>query len=46
MDLVISSNQSAFIKGRNLVDGVMVVNEVIDLANKMGRACLVLKFDF
>jgi hypothetical protein len=46
MDSVLATTQLSFIKGRNLVDGVMVVNEVIDLANKMGRACLVLKFDF
>ncbi|GAU20845.1 hypothetical protein TSUD_120370 [Trifolium subterraneum] len=46
MDTVVASTQSAFIKGRNLVDGVMVVNEVIDLARKTGRKCLVLKVDF
>jgi hypothetical protein len=46
MDSVVASTQSTFVKGRNLVDGVMVVNEVIDLAKKMGRACLVLKVDF
>ncbi|MCI10933.1 LINE-1 reverse transcriptase like, partial [Trifolium medium] len=46
MDSVVASTQSAFIKGRNLVDGVMVVNEVIDLARKTGRGCLVLKVDF
>jgi hypothetical protein len=27
---VISTNQSTFIKGRNLVDGVLVVNEVVE----------------
>ncbi|MCH98891.1 LINE-1 reverse transcriptase like, partial [Trifolium medium] len=37
MDSVVASTQSAFIKGRNLVDGVMVVNEVVDLAKKSGR---------
>jgi hypothetical protein len=46
MDSVVASTQSAFIKGRNLVDSVMVVNEVVDLAKKSGRACLVLKVDF
>jgi len=34
MDKLISSNQSAFIKGRQLVDGVVAVNEIIDLAKK------------
>jgi hypothetical protein len=46
MDSLISSNQSAFIKGRHLVDGVLVVNEVVDLAKKTGRECLILKVDF
>jgi hypothetical protein len=46
MDSVVATTQSAFVKGRNLVDGVMVLNEVLDLAKKMGRACLVLKVDF
>ncbi|MCI29558.1 RNA-directed DNA polymerase (Reverse transcriptase), partial [Trifolium medium] len=31
MDKLISPNQSAFIKGRQLVDGVVAVNEIIDL---------------
>ncbi|MCH93657.1 LINE-1 reverse transcriptase like, partial [Trifolium medium] len=34
MDSIISKNQSAFIKGRNLADGVVVVNEVVDLAKR------------
>jgi hypothetical protein len=46
MDSVVASTQSAFVKGRNLVDGVMVVNEVIDFAKKSRRACFVLKVDF
>jgi hypothetical protein len=46
MDLVISSNQSAFIKGRNLVDGVLVVNEVVDWAKKTKNECLIFKVNF
>jgi hypothetical protein len=46
MDSLVASTQSAFIRGRNLVDGVLVANEVIDLAKKSGRACIVLKVDF
>ncbi|MCI32863.1 transposon TX1 putative protein, partial [Trifolium medium] len=34
MNVLIASNQSAFIKGRNLVDGVLVVNEIVDLAKR------------
>jgi len=29
-----------------LVDGVMIVNEVVDLARKRDRDCLILKVDF
>ncbi|KAK2454307.1 hypothetical protein QL285_001883 [Trifolium repens] len=46
MDSLVATTQSAFIKGRNLVDGVMVINEVIDLAKKLGRPCLIFKVDF
>jgi hypothetical protein len=34
MGNLISKNQSAFIKGRLLVDGVLTINEVVDLAKK------------
>jgi hypothetical protein len=46
MDSIISSNQSAFIKGRNLVDGVLVVNEVVDWAKKSKKECFIFKVDF
>jgi hypothetical protein len=46
MDFLIASNQSAFIKGRNLVDGVLVVNEVVKLAKKSKKECLIFKVDF
>jgi hypothetical protein len=46
MDSIIAPNQSAFIKGRNLVDGVVVVNEVVELARKSRRECLIFKVDF
>jgi hypothetical protein len=46
MNCIVSTNQSAFIKGRNLVDGVMVVNEVVELAKKAGIDCLIFKVDF
>ena len=38
--------QSAFIKGMNLVDGVLVVNELADFAKKTKQECLILKVDF
>ncbi|GAU34029.1 hypothetical protein TSUD_16170 [Trifolium subterraneum] len=46
MDTIIASNQSTLIKGRNLVDGVLVVNEVVELAKKSKRECLIFKVDF
>jgi hypothetical protein len=35
MNSIIAPTQSAFIKGRNLVDGVVVVNEILGLAKKI-----------
>jgi hypothetical protein len=46
MNGIIAPTQSAFLKNRNLVDGVLVVNEVVDLAKKTGRDCMVFKVDF
>jgi len=46
MDSIISKSQSAFLKGRNLVDGVLVANEMVDFAKKTKKECLVLKVDF
>jgi hypothetical protein len=46
MSPLIAHTQSAFIKGRNLVDGVLVVNEVVDLAKKFEKDCLIFKVDF
>jgi hypothetical protein len=46
IDSLISTNQSAFIKGRNLVDGVVVVNEVVEMARKSKKECLIFKVDF
>jgi len=45
MDKLISSNQSAFIKGRQLMDGVVAVNEIIDYARKGRKECLIFKVD-
>jgi hypothetical protein len=46
MNVLIAPNQSDFIKGRNLVDGVLEVNELVDLAKRQGKECLILKVDF
>jgi len=46
MNSIISGSQSAFLKGRNLVDGVLGVNEVVNLAKRSTQECLILKVDF
>ncbi|GAU45474.1 hypothetical protein TSUD_190930 [Trifolium subterraneum] len=46
MNSLVKPTQSAFLKGRNLVDGMVVVNEVVDMAKRTGQSCLILKVDF
>ncbi|XP_058764484.1 uncharacterized protein LOC131637932 [Vicia villosa] len=46
LDSIISPNQSEFILGRKLLDGVMVANKVVDFAQKEGRSCFLFKVDF
>jgi hypothetical protein len=46
MNSIISSSQSAFLKGRHLVDEVLVVNEIVDFAKKAKKECLIFKVDF
>lgn len=46
MNSIISLNQSAFLKGRNLGDGVLVLNELVDFAKKSKLECIILKVDF
>jgi hypothetical protein len=46
MGSIISQNQTAFLKGRNLADGVLVINEIADYAKKSNLECLILKVDF
>lgn len=40
---LISSSQSAFVLGRNLLDGVLVVNKVVDYVKKSKQSCFLLK---
>lgn len=42
---VISSNQSAFLEGRQSVDGVLVVNECLDAVPKNGERGVLCKLD-
>jgi len=46
MDKLKSINRSVFIQGKLLVDGMVVVNQVVDLARRSEMYCLVFKIDF
>lgn len=43
---MISNNQAIFLLRRQLVDGVVIVNEVINFAKRRNDTCLLLKVDF
>ncbi|XP_058732732.1 uncharacterized protein LOC131604303 [Vicia villosa] len=43
---LVSQTQTAFIPGRQIQDGVLVLNEVLDYAKRFKRKCMVLKVDF
>ena len=44
--LVISDSQSAFIKGRQILDGILVANEIVDAARKYKKELVLFKVDF
>ncbi|PNX58895.1 BTB/POZ domain-containing protein, partial [Trifolium pratense] len=46
MGKLISNCQTAFIPGRQILDGVVVLNEIIDLAKRRKDCCLFFKVDF
>jgi hypothetical protein len=46
MDEIISINQTAFVQGRFILDGVTGINEVIDYAKRKKKKCFVFKVDF
>lgn len=43
---LISLSQSAFVSNRQILDGVLTINEVVDLAKKKGSNCIIMKTDF
>ena len=40
LNTVVSNTQSSFIKGRSILDGPLMVNEVIDWAKRQKKRCL------
>lgn len=46
MEGIISPCQAAFVQSKKILDGVMILNEIIDIAKKEKLECLLLKVDF
>ncbi|XP_058776602.1 uncharacterized protein LOC131650919 [Vicia villosa] len=43
---LISFNQSSFIKQRQILDGILLLNEAIDFVKRNKKECLIMKVDF
>jgi hypothetical protein len=43
---VISETQTAFVKDRQILDGILIANEVVDEARKLNKELLLFKVDF
>jgi hypothetical protein len=46
IESVISESQSAFVRDRQILDGILVANEVVDEARKCRKELLLFKVDF
>ncbi|XP_058760864.1 uncharacterized protein LOC131634228 [Vicia villosa] len=44
--ILVSNNQTAFVPGRTMMDGVLLVNELLYWMRKKKRGCILLKVDF
>lgn len=43
---IVSVGQTAFVPGRSIIDEVVVVNELLDLAKRSRMGCMAMKIDF
>jgi len=43
---VVSDSQSAFVKGKQILDGILFANEVVDEARRLNKEILLFKIDF
>jgi hypothetical protein len=43
---VISESQSEFVKNRQILDGILIANEVVDEARKLKKDLMLFKVDF
>lgn len=43
---VVSRSETTFVPGRKLINGVLVLNEILDLEKKNRKECLLLKVNF
>jgi hypothetical protein len=43
---VVSDCQTAFVRGKQILDGILVANEVVDEARRLKKEMLLFKVDF
>ena len=43
---VVSDSQSVFVKGKQILDGILIANEVVNEARRLGKELLLFKVDF
>jgi len=43
---VVSDSQSAFVKGKQILDGILLANEAVDVARCLKKEMLLFKVDF